>query len=335
MASEKVHIQNYKSLKDISFEAKKVNLFIGEPNSGKSNILEALSFFSLNSFSESNFKQMIRHASPTDLFFESDINNRIEILFGKYRSVLFYAFSEFKAPLNHYDLELWGGDNPINIDKPDLYRISKDGVINNINFYGYQTRVKNFIYKRLERFQFAYKPFLNPPFGENLAEILLLNKELRKSVAEIFAERGLKLNIVSAENKIDVVKERDGLFISHPYHLSSETLQRIVFMMAAIETSENSVLIFDEPESNTFPFYTKYIAERIALDDSNQYFLTTHNPYLLMNIIEKTPLKDLNVFITEMKNYQTQITPIPESRMGEALDLGMDLFFNLENFTEQ
>ncbi len=47
----KIHIKNFKSIYDLEFEVGRVNLFIGENGSGKSNILEALVFVSA---SESN-----------------------------------------------------------------------------------------------------------------------------------------------------------------------------------------------------------------------------------------------------------------------------------------
>ena len=34
-------IKNFKSIKDLNIPCKKLNVFIGEPNSGKSNIIEA------------------------------------------------------------------------------------------------------------------------------------------------------------------------------------------------------------------------------------------------------------------------------------------------------
>ena len=37
-----LEIKNFKSIKDLKLDCKQVNLFIGEPNVGKSNILEAL-----------------------------------------------------------------------------------------------------------------------------------------------------------------------------------------------------------------------------------------------------------------------------------------------------
>jgi len=48
---EKIHIQNFKSIYDLELEVGRVNVFIGENGSGKSNLLEALVFVSA---SESN-----------------------------------------------------------------------------------------------------------------------------------------------------------------------------------------------------------------------------------------------------------------------------------------
>lgn len=48
---EKIHIQNFKSIYNLELEVGRVNLFIGENGSGKSNLLEALVFVSA---SESN-----------------------------------------------------------------------------------------------------------------------------------------------------------------------------------------------------------------------------------------------------------------------------------------
>ena len=45
---ENIKIENFKSLRHIELnDCKRINIFIGKPNVGKSNILEALSLFSL------------------------------------------------------------------------------------------------------------------------------------------------------------------------------------------------------------------------------------------------------------------------------------------------
>jgi len=45
---EKINIQNFKSIYDLEIKTSRVNLFIGENGSGKSNLLEALAFISAN-----------------------------------------------------------------------------------------------------------------------------------------------------------------------------------------------------------------------------------------------------------------------------------------------
>jgi hypothetical protein len=100
--------------------------------------------------------------------------------------------------------------------------------------------------------------------------------------------------------------------------------------MAALETNRDAILLLDEPEANTFPFYTKYLAERIALDETNQFFITTHNPYLLGSILAKAPADQVAVFVTYMENFETKLKPITGQRLTEVVDLSSDVFFNLE-----
>ena len=106
------------------------------------------------------------------------------------------------------------------------------------------------------------------------------------------------------------------------------------FYSTAIESNKDSLLIFEEPESHTYPFYTKYLAETIALDKSNQYFISTHNPYFLLSVLEKSPRDEIGIFITYFKNYQTRIVTLNEKELTEVLDMGIDLFFNIERFLE-
>jgi len=115
------------------------------------------------------------------------------------------------------------------------------------------------------------------------------------------------LTLKPAENDINMSKLVDEEIYSYPYYTISETMQRVVFYMLAIKTNKNSILLFDEPESNTFPFYTKFLAESIALDDTNQFFITTHNPYLLGSLIQKSKLKDINIVVVRMKDYKTEL----------------------------
>lgn len=89
MNINKIRIQNYKSIKDIEFDLKDVNLLVGANNAGKTNILEAINFFGevlSGQSSSENFrknKDMIGEDEPICLTLYSDKDSiyiyRIEV----------------------------------------------------------------------------------------------------------------------------------------------------------------------------------------------------------------------------------------------------------------
>jgi AAA15 family ATPase/GTPase len=123
------------------------------------------------------------------------------------------------------------------------------------------------------------------------------------------------------------------LVFSFPYTLTSDTLRRIIFYTVAIASNKDSILVFEEPESHAFPYYTKYLGERIALDQTNQFFIATHNPYLLAAIIEKARKEDVQVLITYFKDFQTRVKPLAANQLSELMEA--DPFFNLDRFIEE
>jgi len=304
-----VSIQNFKSIKSLEFEARRVNVFIGEPNTGKSNILEALGVFTPNI----DWREIIRYEREENIFSESDSTEKILINVDDLRS------------------EMWMDNKLVS----HLISIIGWKIIGNITDLLVEPEEEDLIF-RFYRFQIpdSFKAnglkYLQPPNGENLFSILLSNQKLRERVSEILAQKGLKLNIRMGERTLEAVREKDGLLLSYPYKTISDTLQRIVFYLAAIETNKDAVLLFEEPEANTFPYYTKQLAERIAADESNQYFLVTHNPYFLNSLVQQTRIEDLNVFVTYMEDYQTKVRPLSEDDFSKILDLDKEVFYNLD-----
>ena len=78
-----VRITNFKSLKDVTLsDCKRINLLIGKPNVGKSNILEAIGLFSLPYFQYNKSKkltQFVRLENIAELFFDGNIGEEISI----------------------------------------------------------------------------------------------------------------------------------------------------------------------------------------------------------------------------------------------------------------
>jgi len=308
-----VSIQNFKSIRSLQFDAKRVNLFIGEPNSGKSNIIEALSFFSPGTFIA--FPEIFRFKTVADLYFDQRVANQIAIQAG-----------EAKLSLR------FDGRNYLGVFS--LGQTQTQFVLSHAGFQQPVSPPANplryYIFKPLATFPNSLPGILNAPFGDNLVAVLYSNEALRQKVGSIIREKGFRLQLKPTENELLITKDVNDELYSYPWMSVSETLRRVVFYMAVLETNHDASLLLDEPESNTFPFYTKYLAERIALDETNQFFLTTHNPYFLSSIVEKTPAKDLQVFVTTMDKFETRVKPLAEKRLPELLELDSDAFFNLD-----
>jgi AAA15 family ATPase/GTPase len=324
-------IKNFKSIKHLQMPCKKLNVFIGEPNSGKSNIIEALALQSQNSLSSELNRDIFRYKTMGDIFYDSNINLPIEVVTDQKSSTLFYSIREDNTPdnqfhflLNRYDVS----------EKNNPTMIGHDGRIINYGKNG-KTDVRYYEYKRLSGFSQDSVPHLSVPFGKNLPGLLLSNAAYNDWVSEFFQTKDLTLTLKPTENDLALSKLIGNRIYSYPYFTVSETLQRVVFCTMAIISNANSVLLFDEPETNTFPFYTKILAERIALDETNQFFITTHNPYLLLSLIEKSKFNNLNVCIVQMKDYETNVKVLNEKQVSQVLDFNSDVFFNFDKILDK
>jgi AAA15 family ATPase/GTPase len=311
-----LEIENFKSIKNLKLECKRINLFIGEPNTGKSNILETLGLISHLNYGV--LKDFVRFESMSNLFTDENLEEKLEIKFD----------------VNVFRVEFQNGSfiGYSNNQKIFIYNYRGEAPKGSIPEYKF---VKFYRFEVKKTFPRQESEFLLPPSGDNLLTIILTRKELRTLVKQIFDAYELRVVLKPQENKIEVQKEIEDIIISYPYSLVSDTLQRIIFYLLAIETNKDSVLVFEEPEAHAFPYYTKYLAERIALDKSNnQYFISTHNPYLLFSILEKASKEEVGVFVTYFEDYQTRVKPLSDKGKREILDAEIDAFFNLDRFLE-
>ncbi|HEY0551392.1 MAG TPA: AAA family ATPase [Verrucomicrobiae bacterium] len=313
---DSVHIQNFKSIHDLSFKTTRINLFIGEPNTGKSNLIEGLALLS-NSFDDKeNFRKVLRFHAVADLFHNQQVTNPIRVRAGERSCSLQFNEGSFEFKYSqpgqqNARVQINQSGNYSNwVRAPEDIRFYRFDGTAQLNYPGYGT--------------------LRTPFGGNLVTLVYTNKELRRRISDLFKTRGFRLEIKPVEMQLLLAKSVDDELYSFPYESISETWRRIIFYMALLETNQSATLLLDEPESNTFPFYTKYLAERIALDESNQFFITTHNPYLLGSIVEKAKMADVSVFITSMENFETKVKAVTGDKLSEIADLGSSVFFNLD-----
>ncbi|WP_027003606.1 AAA family ATPase [Hugenholtzia roseola] len=320
---QKIEIKNFKSIQNISFEAKKINVLIGEPNSGKSNILEALGLFA--SSHVRNLKDYVRFKKAEQLFYDNEVEQDIEIRATaaqkEYKCAIRFENGIFKG-------QGWNQDELVfefKLNYAGEYDRQMQNIEQHLPFRYYR-------FKTMENYSNEYSEYLLPPFGKNLFTLLFTNKKLRQEVSKLILEKGYHLSLNSQEREFHIIKNIDNILYTYSYDSLSDTLQRMIFYQTAIGSNHQAAILLEEPEAYMFPFYTKNLAERIAKDADNQYFIITHNPYFLNALVKYAAPQDLQLLLTSMEAYQTQVRPIAVEEVGISLDFDKDIFLNLEAF---
>lgn len=321
-----LEIKNFKSIKHLALDCKRVNVFIGKPNVGKSNILEALGLFSSEFFAE-NLGDLIRMKKIDDLFFDFFLSDKISIKLNN-KLHLTLSLKNERSDLAAFLLTIYE-DNTL-IESIPLIR---EGLIK----WKESNYIKN-VFTKYYRFS-AFEPkdaklkgYLCPPFGENLFEIVTNYPEIRSRIVAMLKEQNLEFVSLINERDFKLQKNIDGFVTQYPYSSIADTFQRFIFYLAAIESNSNSVLVFEEPEVHSFPPYVKELAERMILKDDNQYFVSTHSPYLLQTFIDSLDDTQLNVYLTYYKDYQTHVKVLTPDELSDIQRFGYDVFFNLKKF---
>ncbi len=359
-----LEIKNFKSIKHMKIEPKRINLFIGRPNVGKSNILEGISLLSgyysnkihhHNSQTEKYLSDIIRYEEFEDLFYDGHTGAVIEVISN-------VAYAAIKQQYNpgyyHYIIadssdvrsfvDLEGNSQSIRDQVGEYETMLLNNQIDSTVTNSYQliyqdgridTRdiplvvnnpVKKFEFIKQTSFPNRYHFFLLPPNGNNLYTVVKHSKKLQKEIAAIFSEYKLDFVMKSKSPVFEIQKKIKNIVTSYPYSGIADTLQRYIFHLAAIQSNKDSVLLFEEPEAHSFPAYIRQLSEDIIADENeNQFFITTQSPFILNIILENVKPEELNVYRTYYDRYETKVELLSDEVISEMLNYGSDIFFKV------
>lgn len=344
-----IEIKNFKSIHDAKIsDCKRVNIFIGYPNVGKSNILEALS---LMAYSDKHcfvyLKDLCRYQRLIEIFSDGDKQKDAEIITDKYvYSLRFLDQTQLDFALIERTNYQERSDTVLS-DSSHLLRnlrFNTDGAVNvlqvpNVNKPKIESpAVKKYDFKASGLNQNSNPTILKFPFGENLSEVIRHNKFLRKEVGQLFDDYNLQL-IFDEKEDIKIQKKLDEYSAFQiPYVQIADTIQRLIFHKAAIQSNQNSVLLFEEPEAHMFPPYiSKFTNDIIHDENNNQFFVTTHSPFVLNDLMDNLKTDELSIYIVSYKKNtgETIINRMNEEDVHEAYQFGYDFFMNIDKFISQ
>ena len=325
--SRKIEIENFKSVKSISMELSRINVLIGAPNSGKSNILEALFFFGLphvayeikreienpeEDYSTKNFlselmSKCIRYSSENgflDLFHQWSAENAIKM--GTEDVSIEVNFKKGNLVINGFTLDKISELSKIGEKTPP------------VRFYSFREFKPRSSYSQ-------FTPFYLLPDGRNFNDTLSNIPKIRVWLDRILREKyNLALAVTPSSRDVKIIDAGTNVWPE----LIAEGLKRFIYFYVAVASNdfyaqqydEKPVILLEEPELKMYPDLINELIKAI-LESRNCFVISTHNPFLLSFLINSREIKndELKIFGVKKEDNETKVYEISLEKAGEKL----------------
>ncbi len=368
VGTKKLHIKNFKSIKDLELDASRINIFIGKPNSGKSNILEAISLLSPHDHADqAEVLSWIRKEHLHNLFYFNEISNPISLelddqfaiigltntmIEGQINNILYLTtpshklfesskllfakglmtldqlneISSIVTVLSGWNTSILCNVNQFNVTNGKWQTAKGSGTwpYSNVRYYEYSLKMG-------EQHVNSYSLHSD---GSNLYDVVSTNGYLKEWIKHFFEPFNLELLLDGISKKMEIQMKQNGVSHKIPWISTPDTLRRMAYHLAAIKSNSKSILLFEEPESHSFPLFVNELAETILEDKNNQYFITTHSSYLLERLVTNSVNQpnELAIFQTFYEDDQTKVRKLSEKDIDLFYSTGqmVDMLFNMD-----
>lgn len=319
---DNIHLKNFKSLKDVYINGLKTyNLFVGRPNVGKSNILKGIGTFAIPFIANKGVTlyPLTQAINAPQIFHNGNISEEASIVAGDFSIKMKYVSQK------GLKIEYGDGSSISRLTVIDMYvkKLLEGDPI-----------VKPYQYGTLVSASKRDTIYLTPLSGYNLMHVVQSSEELKKEFSDLLKDYELNLVFDTSSQSIQVMKMLDesSSFLI-PYDAIADTLKRLLYYEAATMSNVGSILTFEEIEAHAYPPYIVKIVQCILKNTDNQYFITTHSPYVINEFLQERKA-DVAVHIVDYKNGETIVKTLSESEIEDVYNYGIDLFFNTESLLD-
>ena len=312
---ERIQIENFKSIKNISLDLKPINIFIGANGAGKSNFISFLEM--MNKITEKKLQSYIAENAGIDnlLYYGRKKSDYISGLLDFDNTNAYYfklkptqnnrAYFEKESDYYNYiadtnknyqswSKQIWGeGNEESLVIESDTYRANHvNRRLKNFKVYHFHDTGKN---SKMKMMCMVGDNVELREDGGNLAAFLYLLKKKHpesfnliesviKSIAPFFNSFDLKPDRENEQNIQLEWKEAGSDMYMNAHRLSDGTLRMIALVTLLLQPVTPSTIIIDEPELGLHPFAIKKISALIKQASSNgQIIIATHSTTLIDN----------------------------------------------------
>ncbi|MBK7882568.1 MAG: AAA family ATPase [Chitinophagaceae bacterium] len=345
---ENIEIKNFKSIRNLQKieGCKKINVFVGPPNVGKSNVLEALSLLTFihHEKRQIGLADFIRFEKFTQLFNLPNLKSPGIINFNNQYSLSIHYEDEsaVKLIMNDSNKVEYSPYTLSGLEVGRTHVVSKSSTDGIDDFSGFFPESKQIIVKpyKFNQDKIFLESFsaleLKIPNGDNLSEVVINNKEVLEFFSTMLKPYGLESIIDGTDLKMLLVRE-DGTKRTLPLNLLADTILRLLFYKTAICSNVNSVLLFEEPESHCYEPYIMEITNSIKNDtNNNQFFIVTHSQFIIDELLrDKESRENTNIYLVGFEDSETKVKLLKPEVSTDVYQSGLNVFFNFKNLWDE
>lgn len=283
---QRISIQNFKSLKDVTLDLQQVNLLIGPNNSGKTNLLKALEYLNKDAYSVvRNLTHIIPNNSQEIEQFKIS-EEQFQKYLQKYEKIIFRKAQNPKFSIT------------LNLTNGNVFSCTADPImqLTSLNSKNSSAPFFNFIIFRPDPNTFIAPQTLseNKILEDNCSNIATFLLSLFSDEREIFESLEQDFHVSIPDFKrISVVPENGKLFLRFTDTKGNkfgadEVSEGVLYFLALLcivhQPNPPKLLLLEEPERGIHPRRIREVMDfifRLAEEKDIQVIMTTHSTQVL------------------------------------------------------